>query len=184
MMKHTPCKVLALALALALCMLFEAAAFAENTTTVTENNKTGVTEVSCTIESCSDFVLTIPAAITIDPEVASSDLKVDLDASKYNLTEKMICVGVHTSGNTFKLTHETDADAYISYKLNMDNGTSNGDNLGIGRAFITYTYDPSSTAARGASVTLHVNADKTQIQNAIAGEYKGEVTFKVYLSSF
>lgn len=37
---------------------------------------------------------------------------------------------------------------------------------------------------QGVSVTLHVNAVKTEIQNAIAGKYKGEGTFKeMYLSN-
>ena len=166
-----------LTLALALCLLACAAALAENVE-ITEPFGTGSTTVTYTVDVCSDFVLTIPPSVVISSGETRADLEIELDASNYNDTTRRLDVTVGTR-NDFTMDNAIAPDAQISYGLIMDNGTSNGDRLGIGRTFMSYQFVPGSTAPRVQSMTLHIEVDDSEIENAAAETYSDSLTFMV-----
>lgn len=155
------------ALTLALCLLGGAAALAENTFTHEGLvSGQGKTEVTYTVEPNTEFTVTIPSAVAIDPETFAGSMELALSAPAYNVRGGAVTVELVPGERSLK-----NGDTAVPYVLADGKGEFASD---AEVSVLGWQCDGVTTAV---SSTLTVTAEKRG--DLPAGLYTDQLTFKV-----
>ena len=158
-----------LSLILSLSLLCGAVAFADNTITNESGSQSASTTITYTIEQNEEYIVTIPAALTLSHEgdaLPAGTMTVSISAENYNVPNHRIRVILGSAA--FQMTHEN-GDDYMPYKI-----TKYSTEYGIDDVVAECYVDETNFAE--AELTVQV----TSLEHAkAAGDYSDTITFYV-----
>lgn len=159
-----------LSLLLALCLLCAGAALAEENQ-LTPDQQTGTTTVTYTVEEKpSEFVVTIPANVSIPQGATSATMQISIDAGSTLATGETLAITLESSANNFALKHADQADT-LSYTVRQG-----GENVVAGGKILTWNQGEAIPSAAELTLTVESSEGHTP------GEYTDTLTFKATLT--